>query len=131
MYESHCAICLESITDPVCIYCYIKQVKTWFRDINVNPLVGKFAVNKIKDKLLVGGISEINCILCGSENVDICFYCFGFMTVQILRELNLPDSMIESFSESFNYDLMGRDLDTLESHHNYEIQNKHKEVKNE
>jgi hypothetical protein len=29
-----------------------------------------------------------------------------------LRELNLPEDMIESFSGSFNYDLMGRDINS-------------------
>ena len=86
MFESHCTICLESITDPVCTYCYIKQVRMWFNDLKIDPIFKKFAINKIKNKLLFEGVSEIDCILCGSENVDVCFYCFGFMTVQVLRE---------------------------------------------
>ena len=82
----------------------------WFNDLQINPIFKRFAINKIKNRLLIDGINETGCILCGSDNVDVCFYCFGFIAIEVLRELNLTDNMIESFSDSFNYKLMGREL---------------------
>ena len=119
MFDNHCVICLESITDPICIHCYIRQVKTWFRDIDINPVIKKYALNKIKQKLSIEGVSDIGCIICGNENADICFYCFGFITINILKELSLPDEMLESFSESFNYNLMERDIHSGENHEDF------------
>ncbi|VVB77637.1 Uncharacterised protein [uncultured archaeon] len=114
MFESHCTICLERITDPVCIRCYIKQFAIWFEDTNLNPLFLEFTLEKIKDKLLVDTINDTDCIICKKENVNICFYCFGFITVEILKELNISEELIDNFSESFNYDLMERELEEYE-----------------
>jgi len=107
MIESNCSLCLETITDPVCIKCYLRQVKHWFNDLNIDAIFKKFAVEKIKQRLNFETLNETNCILCRKENVNVCFFCFAFITVEILRELNIPDSLIENFSETFNYDFIG------------------------
>jgi hypothetical protein len=110
MFESHCEICLESITDPICTRCYLKQVNIWFKDMKINPIIKNFAIEKIKKRLFYETINETECIICKNENVNICFYCFGSITVQILRELNIPNELVESFSSSFNYGLMEKEV---------------------
>lgn len=102
MLKSDCKICLESITDPVCIDCYLKQIKIWLNDHGINSSHKKFAIKKIKEKLFIDTINEAPCILCGKENVSICYYCISYITQNILKKLKISRISIENFSESFN-----------------------------
>ena len=110
MQNNKCLVCYESITDPICINCYLKQLKYWFKDQEINPLIKSFVIKKIKERVDILSSSRDNCILCNNEDVDICYYCFGYITSEILFELNLPDEITESFAESFNFDLMKHDF---------------------
>ena len=110
MFENNCIICFESINDPVCVHCYIKQAGIWLEDKEVNPDVKSFILSKIKNLLIIEQVSEAECIFCKNDSVNVCFFCFSRMTLQILGELNFSEGLMDDFSEAFKYN--SSDYDT-------------------
>lgn len=131
MFKTYCTLCIQSITDPICTRCYIKQVRMWFNDMGINPLINDFAMEKIKNRLLFETINETECIICKNENVNVCFYCFMSLTIQIFKEINLSNEMIDHFSEFFNYELMGRELKIPKIEDNSKLEKEYYDLDNE
>jgi hypothetical protein len=98
MFNSNsCVICNDSISDPVCRSCYIKQIRVLLNDMQMHPIAKVIILNKIKNKFPVETLNNTECILCRKDNVTICRYCFSILLRDILRELNFSEEMIENF----------------------------------
>jgi hypothetical protein len=103
MQEKKCILCFEYINDPICVYCYMNQIKIWLRDKKINIVIRKYLLNKIKNKLSIESINDIRCIICKDENVNLCFYCFSKIIINMMNELNFEETLLDDFSNSFNY----------------------------
>jgi len=107
MYIENCSVCLEPITNPVCVNCYIKEIYAWMQGMRIKEVPRNVVIEIIKRKLSFNTNNESECILCGNEDVGICSYCFFSMGERILKELNFSKKLIEDFNEIFNYHLAG------------------------
>ena len=92
-----CILCEDSIYDPVCRSCYIKQIKVLVNDFKFHPMAKEIILKKIKNKFPIETLNNFECILCQSENVTMCRYCFSIILRNILRELNFTEDLIEEF----------------------------------
>ena len=92
-----CVVCEDSISDPVCRSCYIKQVKFLLNDFKVHFIAKEIILSKIKNKFPIETLNNTGCILCYREDVTICRYCFSIILNNILRELNFSEDIIEDF----------------------------------
>lgn len=99
-----CTICGDSITDPICRNCYIKQTGILLNDFKINSMANKIILGNIKNKFPIETLSDIECILCKLEDVAVCHYCFSVILIGALRELNFPEKFIENFRENSMYE---------------------------
>jgi hypothetical protein len=99
-----CVVCNDSISDPVCRSCYIKQISILLNDLEMHSMVKEVILNKIKDKFPGEVINDTKCILCKQENVALCRYCFSEILVKILRELNFTENSIKNFGYNQMYE---------------------------
>ena len=98
MFSSNsCATCGDSITDPICRNCYIKQTQILLQDLKINPMIKNFIFNKIKKEYPIDTLNDTECILCKKESVTLCRYCFSVILMKILSEINFPEDLIEIF----------------------------------
>lgn len=95
--SNSCLICNDSISDPVCRNCYIKQIKILLNDLKIPHIAKEIILNKIKNRFPVETLNDTECILCRQENVALCRYCFSIILTNILRELNFTEDLIENF----------------------------------
>ena len=107
--SNSCVVCGDSISDPVCRGCYIKQTEilltTYFiNDLNLPEIANEIILRKIKNKFPTEILNDTECILCGKDNVSICRYCFSIILTNILRGLNFTEEMIENFGYSLMYE---------------------------
>ncbi|MDP4039823.1 MAG: hypothetical protein Q8P57_04575 [Candidatus Pacearchaeota archaeon] len=91
--SNSCIVCGDSISDPVCRSCYIKQIKVLLNESKEHPIAKEIILKKIKKEFPLESQNDIECILCQRENVGMCRYCFSI----ILRELNFTGDLIEEF----------------------------------
>jgi hypothetical protein len=97
MFSSNsCIVCEDSISDPVCRSCYIKQIDILLDEFKVHPIAKEIIFRKIKNKFPTETLNDTECILCRKDNVTICRYCFSIILRDILRELNFSDDLIEN-----------------------------------
>jgi len=92
-----CTLCEDSISDPVCRSCYIKQTNILLNDFKINPLAKEIVLRKTKNKFPLESQNDTECILCQRENVSMCRYCFSIILTNILRGLNFTEDLIEEF----------------------------------
>jgi len=98
MFNSNsCVICNDSISDPVCRGCYIKQIKILLNDLKMHSLAKENILNRVKKSFPLETLNDIECILCKKDNVAMCRFCFSEIIVRRLRELNLTEDLIENF----------------------------------
>ena len=98
MFSSNsCMVCEDSISDPVCRNCYLKQIKILLDDLKMHTIAKEIILNKIKNKFPIETLNNIECILCRKDNVAICRYCFSIILRDILRESNFTENSIEEF----------------------------------
>jgi len=97
-------VCEDSISDPVCKGCYIKQIEILLNDLNLPDIAKEIILRKIKNKFPIETINDTECILCRKDNVAICSYCFSIILKNILRELNFSEDIIESFGYNLIYE---------------------------
>jgi len=108
-------VCRDSISDPVCRICYIKQTEILLNDLNLHEIANEIILRKIKDKFPTETLNTTECILCKKDNVAICRYCFSIILKNILRELNLPEEMIENFGYNNMYEENDLERKSLEN----------------
>lgn len=98
MYNfNSCITCNDSITDPVCRNCYLKQTEVILGDLGVHSMAKEIILSQVKEKFPIETLNNTKCILCKKENVTLCRYCFSVLLIRILRELNLSESLIKNF----------------------------------
>ena len=114
-YET-CQYCERVITNPICARCYLKSFLYWLNDHGLDKKEKSQIIDYIKTSLMEEDDSEDNCILCNSECVDICTYCFFSRLEDFMKKNHASKKIIEDFSHTFNYDLY--------SDHAYELTDK-------
>jgi hypothetical protein len=95
--SNSCIICEDSISDPVCRSCYIKQIEILLNDFKFHPIANEIILRKIKNKFPLESLNDMECILCKKETVTMCRHCFSILLNNILRELNFTEDLIEDF----------------------------------
>ncbi|PIN93815.1 hypothetical protein COU54_01720 [Candidatus Pacearchaeota archaeon CG10_big_fil_rev_8_21_14_0_10_31_24] len=104
--DNSCVTCEDSISDPVCRSCYIKQIEVLLNDFKVHLVTKELILRKIQNKFPIECLNDLNCILCQKEHVAMCYYCFSVIFTKILRDLNF----IEEFIEEFGFNFVHEDL---------------------
>jgi len=100
-----CNECGNRISDPVCLDCYKQEVAYWLRENINNPDIITFIIRKITLKLPEDSLVKGVCALCYKQAMIACIDCYFSTIERVLQEFNIPDSMIDSFLEIFNYHL--------------------------
>jgi len=103
--QNVCLNCYEAITNPTCERCYAKEIELWIKDIFPEKEVAKKIIRKLKSSFPIDSFGEPACILCKKEMTNICMYCYFFKVERLLKSLNLPEEVLESFLQTFNYKL--------------------------
>lgn len=98
-----CAVCMEMITNPICTNCYLKQINSWLKSMNIKSLPRSIIINKIRERSANENLSEENCILCGASEINLCAYCFFSVSARVLREFNFPENIVQVFDAQFSY----------------------------
>jgi hypothetical protein len=105
MEEKNCLICLGPIDNPICVNCYIDYVKAWMEAKNIHLIVKEFVISSLESEFLEEEGNAARCVICDRESVNVCFNCFSYIFSVLLNEINLPDSVVEEFLETFRYNL--------------------------
>ena len=98
-----CVDCFHVITNPICSDCFSKHIIAWIEDNKPTP----YQRNKIKN-LLENFIiktetpSNMGCVICGLEKVNLCTFCFTKNASQIIKNSLKDNSILEKFDEDFN-----------------------------
>jgi hypothetical protein len=115
--EEPCMICFDSISDPMCTNCYIKQTKILFRELNSHSLDNDDILDILKRKYSLLERDEGSlCILCSQKKTSVCRYCYSIFLRKILEEFKFSEEMIHEFGcdEINDIDLHVR-VDSFES----------------
>jgi hypothetical protein len=99
-----CIVCEDSISDPVCRTCYIKQIGVLLNDLHLHEIATDIILNKIRDKFPISNLKNTKCVLCGREKVTMCRHCFSIILTNILRELNFTEDSIDNFGYNLVYE---------------------------
>lgn len=102
--SNSCIICEDSISDPVCRRCYLKQIGVLLNDLYLHEITNEIILKKIKNEFPTKILNDTECILCKMKNVSICRYCFSIILTKILRELNFPEYLIKNFGYNPMYE---------------------------
>lgn len=100
-----CSECYQGVTNPICEKCHTRQLALWLNDYEVDPKLISHIIRRIRQSYSLEEVNEMPCIICDTELVSICTYCYFFKVERVLRSLNLPDEMVEHFLQIFNYKL--------------------------
>jgi hypothetical protein len=119
MFNSNlCVVCEDSISDPVCRSCYLKQIGVLLNDLHLHEITVEIILKKIKSNFPTSNLNDTKCILCRRENVTLCRYCFSIILKNILRELNFTEDLIKNFG----YDPMYEEISLEEEKSDMKIQ---------
>ena len=102
--SNSCMICGDSISDPVCGKCYIKQTEVLLNDLDLHEVANEIILRKIKNKFSTETLNDTECILCRKDKVAICRYCFSIYLRDLLRRLNFTEEIIEKFGYNPMYE---------------------------
>jgi hypothetical protein len=97
-----CISCFEPITNPICEWCYLKQIDRWLEHSGVNNKKREAIQLKLREALTPEIETNTNCVLCGDE-VKVCSYCFLIRVTKTLKKIKLSEELIQSFLADFNY----------------------------
>jgi len=98
-----CTGCVQIITNPICPYCFSRQVVIWLRDKKIS----RHQMSNIKrylKRLVIEAEetpSNIRCIICGSKRVNLCTHCFTNSASKIVGK-NTDEILIKEFDSDFN-----------------------------
>ena len=98
-----CTNCADTITNPLCPYCFSQHVLLWLRDKNLSDKQVKLVLMRLKDFIRESEVtpSDINCIICGREEVKVCTFCSMRKASEIIEKIAGQDAS-EMFDEDFN-----------------------------
>jgi len=100
-----CEICLHTITNPVCVDCYIRHAESWLKDFGLNEKQVRVAIEKIKARLPKETLNAHRCILCGKGTVAVCSFCSFLRTSDVILSLCGEKAPVKAYLESSNFDL--------------------------
>ena len=98
-----CIHCYHIAVNPICEKCYTKQIYFWLSYQEINPKITSNIIKNIKEKFSSENQCDMLCIICNTELVSTCTFCYFFKVENILRKLNLSEKIIDNFLEIFNY----------------------------
>jgi hypothetical protein len=101
--ENLCISCFETITHPICEWCYIKQITKWLEHAGINGIKKEKIIAVLKQNMTREMSTENTCILCHKEEVKICSYCFFLNIAKQMKKIKLSEDLIQSFLADFNY----------------------------
>jgi len=106
-----CQKCLYPITNPICTSCFSKQVLNWIRDKKPPKKqiaeITYFIKNLEREN--EDHPSDINCIICGSNTVSLCTFCFAKKARDFIEQ-NMSESIVKQFEEDFDTIIWRRGL---------------------
>jgi hypothetical protein len=106
-----CVRCLEPISNPVCVHCYMKEIVAWMEDKEIESLAKSIIFTTIERRIEAEAENSTKCVLCKKEKITLCSYCFFLIVARTLNELNFPQDKVEDFLFSFNYRLTHSDYE--------------------
>ncbi|MFA4960402.1 MAG: hypothetical protein WC548_01945 [Candidatus Pacearchaeota archaeon] len=101
--KSLCISCFEPITNPICEWCYLKQISRWFEYKGLNDIKKNLIISNLKKAFSKEISADDTCVLCQKEEVKICSYCFFVKIVKVMKKIKLSNELIQSFLADFNY----------------------------
>jgi hypothetical protein len=98
-----CAECYEPITNPVCSTCYLKEVVSWLNDQDIKDKKKEIIYTTLNEYFLRENPNLYTCILCQTNKLSVCSYCFFLITLKTLKKMHIPKSKLGNFIHIFNY----------------------------
>lgn len=101
---SLCTSCVQPITNPLCPFCFVREVLVWLDE----EFISKKTLLKIKkefQKILLeveDTPSDISCVVCGAPKVNYCTYCFTNKAERVLERNIGEGELLENFRDLFN-----------------------------
>ena len=102
MLKENCVTCLQPITNPICEGCFIRQVDSWLKSIDMTLISRGVIVSKLVSNISPESMNEQECIICG-RNVDLCSYCFVSKTSRLFKKIGLSEEFVQNFQAIFSY----------------------------
>ena len=111
-----CVKCNYAVTEPLCAYCVVDEVRIWFYKKRVKKKIIRNINKKLKNLSeevesldyvmppFKNGEDEniMKCIKCSKEMHLMCFYCVNNEASKIVKNNIRSSTFKESFEESFN-----------------------------
>lgn len=99
-----CTECAQTVTNPLCSNCFTNEIISWLRDKKISyqkmgTIMGDFQMLLEEAK---ESPSDINCITCQKNKVNLCTYCFLNKTKIILNKRIFNEEIHKNFDEDFN-----------------------------
>lgn len=98
-----CSICNRITTNPVCVRCSTKHFIVWLNDYDIDIEKRLTLTRKIRNYFFFESLMSYECLLCKSETMYVCSYCFFYEIVIIMKKLNFPEDMLKDFCIKFNH----------------------------
>jgi hypothetical protein len=83
----------------------MKEVVSWMNDQGFSDLAKTIIYTAIESRIKSEEHNATKCIICNKYTTTYCAYCFFFIAIRVLRELNFDEKSLTNFLESFNYSL--------------------------
>ncbi|VVB78865.1 Uncharacterised protein [uncultured archaeon] len=110
-----CKICNNPVTNPICAKCNTKHFLLWMNKHNLSLKKRHYLLDYIKKNLFFESENNDNCIICNSETIGICSYCFYSKIENILDRLKIAEDIKEDFLQIFNYELFSDESFSLDN----------------
>jgi hypothetical protein len=99
--------CFESISDPICLDCFLIQINKWLKNKPINIKTKRILITEIRKEFFKENKHtpeyEVTCVSCREKKVSTCPYCLFLKVNNLLRKMNFEKELIEEFLEIFNY----------------------------
>ncbi len=101
--EYLCVSCYEPITNFICERCYLNQIEKWLSNSGLDIDTQEFILEKIRKTFTKELETQNTCIICKTEDVKICSYCFFLKIAKTMKKIGISKEFIELFLADFNY----------------------------
>jgi hypothetical protein len=95
---------MRTITNPICVNCYLKHARHWLRDFGVDKGRAERIIEKIKAKLPQETLNKHGCIICRKSKLSVCMYCAFLRTSKEIIKLS-KGKQKEAYVDSANFEL--------------------------
>src|SRR2546428_10321142 len=99
-----CRLCLETVTNPICVNCLFEDVQNWLLSSNhVDLLMSGFSLNERIEQIIQSEDNFGICLVCKKETSQIsCPCCYLFEIFSLFNAVN--PSLAKAFEKSFSFD---------------------------